>query len=336
MVGAEEASGRRDVSLVARGAYIEWTVVAAAQAMDLRFSLPDNAAGMGGQSGTGVQGVLGLYVNGVKVVDMALSSYWAYQYFRTGVYPILTRSRRKRHLCHSTKFISPLWIVRCGRGIRSGCRKTGRTRSLSGVDFIELEPLPPVVGPPAGALSVTNFGAVPDDDGDDLAAFNACIRAAEAGGKSVYIPPGRWILSDKLMLESSGLKILGAGIWYTQLYFFTNRQFYGGIVARASAIEMVGFSLNTANNGRLQYGEEGARTPHSKYKQYKGCSGTYGSGSRIHDLWIEHFECGFWIAGYDPPGEVPITQGLVISNSPDPQQLCGWGKLQSGHFSFRR
>ncbi|HEV3325058.1 MAG TPA: right-handed parallel beta-helix repeat-containing protein, partial [Puia sp.] len=57
-----------------------------------------------------------------------------------------------------------------------------------------------------------------------------------------------------------------------------------------------------------------ARMPRSKYKQYKGCSGTYGAGSRIHDLWVEHFECGFWIAGYDPPGGVPVTEGLVISN----------------------
>ena len=111
-------------------------------------------------------------------------------------------------------------------------RKDGKDTIGYGVDFIELEPLPAIVGAPAGALSVTCYGAVPDDQGDDWAAFNACIRAAMAGGKSVYIPPGRYLLSDKLELEGVGLKIRGAGTWYTQLYFSTNRQDYGGIVAR--------------------------------------------------------------------------------------------------------
>jgi hypothetical protein len=306
VVAASEATGGRQVSLAARGAFIEWTVVAAAQALDLRFNLPDNA------TGTGRQGALGLYVNGVKIKDIVLSSYWAYQYFRTGVSDPYQTPQEKTFMSFDEVHFRLDRPLHAGDTIR--LQKDVADDMVYGIDFIELEPLPAIIASPAGALSVADFGAVADDDQDDLAAFDACIRAAAAGGKSIYIPPGRFILSDKLVLESSGLKIQGAGIWYTQLYFSSNRQFYGGIVARASAVEMAGFSLNTANNGRLQYGEEGARMPRSKYKQYKGCSGTYGAGSRIHDLWVEHFECGFWIAGYDPPGGVPVTEGLVISN----------------------
>jgi Pectate lyase superfamily protein len=306
LVADPEATGRRCVCLKAQGAAIEWTIRAEAQGFDLRFTLPDNA------TGTGMGGVIELYVNGRKMEEVALSSYWAYQYFRTGVSDPFPTRQEKTFMRFDEVHFRLKAPVRAGDTVR--LQKDGRDTIGYGIDFIELEPLPAVMAPPAGALSVTSYGAVPDDEEDDWAAFNACIRAAMADGKSVYIPPGRYLLSDKLDLEGAGLKIRGAGIWYTQLYFSTNRQAYGGIVARASEVEMADFSLNTANNGRLQYGEEGARMPRSKYKQYKGISGTFGSGSYLHDLWVEHFECGFWIAGYDPPGAVPVTQGLVIKN----------------------
>jgi hypothetical protein len=305
VVADPEATGRRFVCLEAQGADIEWTVRAEAQGFDLRFTLPDNAAG------TGVRGVLGLYVNGRKEEEVALSSYWAYQYFRTGVSDPFPTRQEKTFMRFDEVHFRLKAPVRAGDTIR--LQKDGTDTIGYGIDFIELESLPVVIGPPAGALSVTSYGAVPDDQGDDWAAFNACIRAAMAGGKSVYIPPGRYLLSDKLELEGTGLKIRGAGVWYTQLYFSTNRQDYGGIVAGVSGLDLAGFSLNTVNNSRLQYGEDDLRMPRSKYKQYKGLSGTFGTGSYLHDLWVEHFECGFWIAGYDPPGAVPVTEGLVIA-----------------------
>jgi hypothetical protein len=298
-----EAAGRRYVCLRTPGEAIEWTIRTEAQGFNLRFTLPDNVTGMG------VKGVLGLYVNGMKMDDVALSSYWAYQYFRTGISDPFPTRQEKTFMRFDEVHFRLKAPVRPGDTIR--LQKDGADTIGYGIDFIELEPLPAIIAPMAGALSVTSYGAIPDDQGDDWEAFNACIRAAMAGGKSVYIPPGRYLLSDKLDLEGTGLKIRGAGIWYTQLYFSTNRQAYGGIVARVSGVEMADFSLNTVNNSRLRYGEEGARMPRSKYKQYKGFSGTFGSGSCLHDLWVEHFECGFWIAGYDPG--VPVTQGLVIT-----------------------
>jgi hypothetical protein len=300
------ATGRQYVSLDAGGAFVEWTVTATAQALDLRYTLPDNAAG------TGVEGALSLYVNRVKVKTVDLSSYWAYQYFRTGVSDPYQTVQKKTFMRFDEvhfRLDSPL---KPGDTIR--LQKDRADGIVYGVDFIELEALPAPIEQPAGSLSVANFGAVPDDGQDDLAAFNACIRAAVAGGKCVYIPPGKFLLGDKLILDDSGLLIRGAGIWYTELYFSTNRQFFGGIYARASKVELADFSMNTANNTRLKYDEPGARMPGSPYKQYKGFMGTYGEGSRIHDIWVEHFECGFWIAGYDPPGRAPITRGLVISH----------------------
>jgi hypothetical protein len=297
VVANPEATGRRFVCLKARGDGIEWPVRGEAQGIDIRFTLPDNA------SGTGVNGVLGLYVNGRKVQDVALSSSWAYQYFRTGESDPYQTPQEKTFMAFDEVHFRVRVLLKAGDVLR--LEKDQSDEIAYGIDFIELEPLPAVVAAPAGSVSVTSYGAVPDDEQDDLEAFNAALHAAAVGGKCVYIPPGRYLLSDKWMVQESGVRVQGAGLWYTELYFSTNRQGYGGIVVRANGVEMAGFALNTANNARLQYAEEGARMPGSKYKQYKGFLGGFGTGSTIHDVWVEHFEAGFWI------GE---TEGLKIIN----------------------
>jgi len=303
---ASEASNQKYVSLGSNGAYVTWRATAAAQGFDLRFTMPDNT------TGTGLTGSLGLYVNGTKVKNIDLSSYWAYQYFVTGGSDPIQTPQEKTFMRFDEVHFKLDNPVNVGDTVR--IQKDNGDALTYGVDFVELEPVPAAIALPANALSVTSYGAVADDNTDDFAAFNACISAAVSQGKSVYIPPGKFLLSDKLTLKVSNLKIQGAGIWYTQIYFTSPKQFYGGIYARASNVELSDFSLNTANNGRLKYNESNPRVAGDPYIIYKAFEGTYGSNSKIHDVWEEHFECGFWIAGYDPPYPVDITQNLTISN----------------------
>ncbi|SFD77441.1 Por secretion system C-terminal sorting domain-containing protein [Chitinophaga sp. CF118] len=300
---ASEASDQKYVSLTANGASIEWTATQAAQGVNLRFTLPDD------NTGAGLTGSLGLYVNGVKVKTIPLSSYWAYQYFPQAD-PVQTPGGKTFMRFDEVHFRldNPINI-----GNTISIRKDNSDAITYGVDFIELEPVPAALTQPANYLSVTAYGAVANDQTDDFAAFNACIAAAASQGKNVYIPAGKFLLSDKLPLNVSNMKILGAGVWYTEVYFSTDKQFYGGIMGRASNVEISNFSLNTINNDRLKYDEANPRLPGEMYKTYKGFMGTYGAGSRIHDIWVEHFECGFWIAGYDPPYPIDITTDLVIS-----------------------
>jgi len=303
---ASEASNQKYVSLSGNGAYVAWRVSLAAQGVDLRFTMPDNT------TGTGQTGSLGFFVNGTKVQTINLSSYWAYQYFVTaGSDPYQTPQEKTLMRFDEVHFRlnTPL-----NPGDTVKIQKDNGDALTYGVDFIELEPVPAAISLPANYLSVTSYGAVADDANDDFAAFNACISAAASQGKNVYIPAGRFLLSDKLTLTASNIKITGAGIWQTFLYFSTDKQFYGGIYARASNVEISNFSMNTANNDRLKYDESNARVQGDPYKIYKGFMGTYGTGSSIHDIWVEHFECGFWIAGYDPPLPVDITQALTISD----------------------
>jgi hypothetical protein len=300
---ASEASDQRYVSLSANNASIEWTVSATAQGVDLRFTMPDD------NTGNGRNGSLGLYVNGTKVKDIALSSYWAYQYFPQ-YDPVQTPGGKTFMRFDEVHF---RLATALNAGDKIMIKKDNGDALTYGVDFLELEPVPPALSQPANYLSITDYGAVANDQNDDFAAFNACISAAAAQGKNVYIPAGRFLLSDKLSLNTSNIKIQGAGIWYTEVFFSTDKQFYGGIFARASNVEISHFTLATQNNDRLKYDEVNPRLPGEMYKTYKGFMGTYGTGSRIHDIWVEHFECGFWIAGYDAPYPVDITTDLQIS-----------------------
>ncbi|MBO9202176.1 MULTISPECIES: sugar-binding protein [Niastella] len=303
---ASEASNQKYVSLPANGSYVQWKTSAAARGVNLRFTMPDNS------SGTGQTGSLNLYVNNTLVKTIDLSSYWAYQYFDVGGEgdPYQT-PRTKTFMRFDEVHFTVTNTINAGDTIK--IQKTNGDGLTYGVDFIELEPVPAAIGLPANYLSVTDYGAVANDANDDYAAFNACIAAAKTQAKNVYIPAGRFLLSDKLLLTVTNMKITGAGVWYTQVYFSTDKQFYGGIMGRSSGVEISNFTLGTANNDRLKYDEPNPRDG-QKYKIYKGFMGTYGNGSSIHDIWVEHFECGFWIGGYDAPYPVDVTRNLTISN----------------------
>ena len=300
---ASEASNQKYVSLASNGAYVSWTVAQPADGVTLRFTMPDNG------SGTGLTGSLNVYVNNIFVQTVNLSSYHAYQYFPQPD-PQQTPGG-KTFMRFDEVHFKLASKINAGGTIK--LQKDNGDAITYGVDFLELEEAPAEMTLPANFLSVTSYGAVPNDQTDDFAAFNQCIAAASTQGKGVYIPAGRFLLSDKLTLNVSNMKIQGAGIWYTEVYFSTDKQFYGGIYARATNVEISHFSMNTENNDRLKYDEANARVPGDMYKIYKGFMGTYGNNSRIHDVWVEHFECGFWIAGYDPPYPVDITTNLTIS-----------------------
>ncbi|MCW2876499.1 MAG: mycodextranase, partial [Sphaerisporangium sp.] len=69
-----EASGRRAVTLSAAGQYVEFTLTKPANAMSLRYSVPDNAAG------TGQNTTADLRVNGTHLKDLALTSRYGWYY----------------------------------------------------------------------------------------------------------------------------------------------------------------------------------------------------------------------------------------------------------------
>lgn len=49
-----------------------------------------------------------------------------------------------------------------------------------------------------GLVNVQDYGAVPDDEGDDTAAIQAALDAFPSGNRIVFLPPGVYLLSDTL------------------------------------------------------------------------------------------------------------------------------------------
>lgn len=295
-----EASDQVCASLSVQNSFVRWNITQAAQGLVLRFSIPD-APGGGGQSGS-----LALYVGNTFVQNISLTSKWAWQYFSPN---------RGDGTKDPTNSPSSGWTQRmrfdevrvklpsqAAAGTEIRLQKTNADGITYIVDFIEMEPIPPAIGQPANSLSVTEFGATPNDQVDDMQAFVNCLNAAQTQGRSIYIPEGRFLLGSQggkwMFSNVNNLTVQGAGMWYTELYFSNPGPNSGGIETNGSNLHFKDFYMNTENTNRTA--------------SYKGFTGGYGTNSTIERVWVEHFEVGAWIANWQSS---TITDGLLITES---------------------
>ncbi|WP_379127241.1 discoidin domain-containing protein [Paenibacillus sp. sgz500958] len=299
---ASEASGQRYIALPSNGSYAQWTVRSGqgGAGVTMRFTMPDSADGMG------LNGSLDVYVNGVKVKTVSLTSYFSWQYF-SGDMPGDAPSAGRPLFRFDEVHFKMDTALQPGDTIR--IQKNNGDSNEYGVDFLEIEPLPAAIARPANSVSVTDHGAVANDGQDDLAAFKAAVTAAVAGGKTLYIPEGTFNLSSMWEIGSSSnminnMTITGAGFWYTNIQFTNPNAAGGGISLRISGkLDFSNVYMNS--NLRSRYGQNAI---------YKGFMDNFGTNSVIHDVWVEHFECGMWVGDY---AHVPAiyADGLVVENS---------------------
>lgn len=291
---ASEASNQMYVALPSNGSYVEWTIGQGGAGVNMRFTMPDSSNGMG------LNGSLDCYVNGTKVSTISLSSYWSWQYF-TGDQPQDAPNGGQA----AFRFDEVHWklptALKAGDKLR--IQKTNGDSLEYGVDFVEVEPVPSEIAQPANSLSVTSYGATPNDSTDDLAAFNACVNAAVASGKTVYIPAGTFNLGGMWTINANNITITGAGMWHTNIQFTSPNASSGGISFRITGTVDFG---NVYINSMLR----------SRYGQnaiYKCFMDNFGTNSRIHDFWEDHFECGFWVGDYAHT-PVVVADNLLIEN----------------------
>ena len=90
----------------------------------------------------------------------------------------------------------------------------GRLPDFSRAGYHQGEKPLPVVPQTA---SVKDFGAVGDGIADDTRAIQAAITATKSG--AVFVPPGRYLVSDYLRIEKSGVVLRGAGPDQSVLWF---------------------------------------------------------------------------------------------------------------------
>lgn len=280
---ASEASGRQHVSLTATGQYVQWTAATAANALNLRYSIPDSGSG-GGTSAT-----LSLYVNGTKTQTLSLSSAYAWVYGDsvngTVWYSNTPGSNPHRFFDQSHFLLSS--SIPAGATVRLQ-KDSGDSASFYHIDLIDLENVPAALSQPAGSVSITSHGAVANDAGDDTAAFNAAVVAAGSGG-TVWIPTGTFLLGTRPTAFPHNITVQGAGMWRSVL-----QGVGASFTPNAKTIKFYDFQIDGATKQRddaqLQAGIDA------------GGNG-FGTGSVVQRVWFRHLKVGVWTG----PGTTNLT-----------------------------
>jgi hypothetical protein len=274
---AREASGRECVRLAELGQFIEFTAKADAQGLIVRYCIPDSSDGRG-ESAT-----LSLYINGKFHSKLPMSSRLTYLY---GNYPFNNQpsSGTPRHFWDELRIMPG--TIHQGDVIRLQ-KDAQDTATEYLIDFVDLEAVPPPLDRPANSLSVTDFGATPDKKSDSRPAFQAAIAAAKGQHKIVWIPAGEFVMKGPI--EVSDITIQGAGMWYSTLvgvdnYAPENRV---AIYGNGSNVTLADFAIL----GNLNYRNDSEAND--------GLGGSFGTGSSIRNIWVEHTKTGAWLINSD-------------------------------------
>ncbi|HEX2394995.1 MAG TPA: glycosyl hydrolase family 28-related protein, partial [Bacteroidales bacterium] len=280
-----EASNQSALNLISKDSYVEWINDTAADGLTIRFSLPDNAEGKGST------GTLILFVDGDSVQTLTLSSYWAWQYIlksgskypdnipnESTKFPRMRFDEMHFRLDHEIPENSTFRLV-----------KYDDNEIPYTIDFVELEKIP----------GATTFESITDENKIQYRTESGKLQdfIAQNTGKTIFIPEGKYEVDGRIVINGNATKIIGAGMWFTEIYFTASsdeKSSYNkrGIETFSSNITLDGFYLNTINNKRYYNNDP-------VYQVGKGLMGSFGSNSTIKNLWIEHFECGGWIEGSD-------------------------------------
>jgi len=289
-----EASGRQAVKLVNAGDYVEFTLTEPADAMVLRYSIPDS------EDGTGMDATLSMYIDGTGAQDLDLTSKYAWVY---GTYPYTnTPSEGKPHRFFDEMRLTFGETLSKGTTIRLQ-KDEADTAEYYIIDFVECEKIEEPLTQPKDSLSVTDYGAVANDGMDDRVAFEACLEAAKAESKEVWIPAGTFNLNEEKVFTVDGITIRGAGMWHTNLVGAGAAFKYQG-TSKFYDFAMTGASTVRDDSGDL--------------------AGFEGTGSRatnvtIQNIWMEHMKVGVWSCNT----ENLIIQGCRIRNTyADGINLC--------------
>jgi hypothetical protein len=270
--------------LIEKDSYIQWKNEEAADGMVIRFSIPD------GKNGGGTKGVIALYIDEKFIENITLDSYWAWQY------ALMTGQMYPDNIPEANKFarmrfddIRVKLTKKIPREATFKLVKVDDNKIPYTIDFVELEPIPSSVT----YESITDQNKVSYRLSDGP--LDEFIR--NNGGKTIYIPAGKYDVFERIFIHEPNTKIIGAGMWYTEIYFASssdNAETYAkrGIQTDQNNILLDGLYITSANNRRyfvLPDGRNGGVG--------KGVMGSFGSNSIIRNVWIEHFEWGGWIIG---------------------------------------
>ncbi|HEY2316463.1 MAG TPA: glycosyl hydrolase family 28-related protein [Streptosporangiaceae bacterium] len=330
---AAEASGRSAVSLTP-GQYVEFTLPAPANAINVRYSIPDAPAG------GGITAPLDVTVNGQQRHTMTLTSQYSWLYNEypfsndpnagplhpdwwttecgcvpdaTTPAPVFPTPFRPNHFYDEQRML-------LGRTFPAGStiRLTapiGTDASLTTIDLMDSQ----LVAPPKvvhAAVNVLRFGADPTGHRDASQAMTAAIAFAQKVHLPVYVPPGTYSVSQHIIVNN--VTIDGAGSWYT---IFKGHQVTLSTPAPDGSIHTgVGFYGLYADQGGSTnvhlsgFAIEGDVRERIDTDQVNGIGGAL-SNSTIDGLYIQHTKVGIWLDG--PMTNLSITNNVIVDQIAD-------------------
>jgi len=266
-----EAVGRTAVTLNGAGQYVEFTLARPANAVDLRYSIPDSAVG------TGLTTPLQVQVNGRAAPELTLTSKYTWFY---GSYPF-TNNPADQHGHHMYDDVRTLF----GRTLPAGSHVRFEIANPSipvTIDVADFEQVAPPAPQPRGSLSVLSYGADPTGQKDSTTAIQNAINAGSAAGKTVYIPPGNFTVTAHLIVNN--VTLTGAGEWYSVLGG-NDVGVYGNLPPNPST------NVHLSNFAIL-----GQVTERVDSADVNGIGGGL-QNSTISDVWIQHVKAGIWMTG---------------------------------------
>ncbi|WP_432870639.1 glycosyl hydrolase family 28-related protein [Microbispora rosea] len=328
-----EASGRKAVKLTP-GQYVEFTLPKAANAITVRYSVPD------APGGGGITAPLDVAVNGHKRATMTLTSQYAWLYNQypfsndpnagllhpdwwitecscvpdaTTPAPEIAKPFRPNHFYDEQRLL-------LGRTYRAGdtVRLTvpaGSKAAWTVVDLLDSH----LVGLPhveVLAANVLLFGADPTGKRDSADAIDKAIAFAKRTHLKVYIPPGTYQVNRHIVVDD--VTITGAGSWYTIIKgrqvdlatpapdgsVHTGVGFYGKDAAAGGSrnVHLSGFAIEGDVRERIDT------------DQVNGVGGAM-SDSTIDGLYIHHTKVGMWFDG--PMRNIEITDNVIADQIAD-------------------
>ncbi|WP_371477977.1 carbohydrate-binding protein [Kitasatospora sp. NBC_00315] len=283
---AAEASGRKAVVLDSTGEYVQFTLTKPANALTLRYSIPDNAAG------TGTAATLSLYANGTQLRDLDLSSKYSWVY---GGYPYNNDPSQGsgHHFFDETRQVVGNFPAGTVLKFQKDATDTAASYTL---DLLETEQSAAAQTMPAsGFVSATTLGVTADDGSDDTAALNNAVATAKSQGKGLWLPAGTFNISGHVNL--TGIALRGAGEWATTLKGLNGK---GGLFGQGGTNTVQDLTIA----GDVSYRDDANFDA--------GIEGDFGNGSTIQDVWIEHTKVGLWI---DAPTNGLFVDGLRIRDT---------------------
>jgi hypothetical protein len=312
-----EASGGALVELNATGQSVSWTnPVANANTIVIRNSIPD------APNGGGITATIDLYVDGVfrQAITVSSKQSWVYRNSTTTPDDPHAGGTPMHFYNEDRAFISGPAIA-AGSTIKLQ-KDAANAAAVYDIDAIDLENVAPPLTQPANSLSVISCGADPTFTKDSTLAIQTCINDARTQGKSVWIPPGKYLVASlaSTPLNLTGVAVHGAGMWHTMIYrnvpLPPPTQPWRSEVQVGSGSTLTDLSIDSNSIYRDVGGPGG------------GSSGitAKGTGWLIDRVWVQHCDAQ-WLSGTN--GTIQNSRvadswadgiNLNNGNTPDPEK----------------